>query len=266
MLRPLLFGLVLIFTAAQAEARDFDHSDWTRLLKADVMAIRGGDASEVDYAAFKRDLPILRAYVKSTETVNRLDFDTWSKPQQLAFLINVYNARTVELVLTVYPKLKSIKDLGNLIESPWKKRFFILFDTPTSLDDIEQGLIRGSGRYNDPRVHFALNCASIGCPALRPEAYDGARLEAQLEEQTHHFLADRTRNGFVAGSLRVSPLFDWYRTDFEKGWRGARTVRGFLTLYAHDLGLSTDQTSALSSGKLDLSFGAYDWRLNARRP
>ena len=91
-------------------------------------------------------------------------------------MINAYNAWTVEFILTKYPDLDSIKDLGSFFNSPWDKEFIPLLGKTVSLNDIEHGLIRGSDRYNDPRIHFAVNCASIGCPALREEAYTGDKL------------------------------------------------------------------------------------------
>ena len=92
-------------------------------------------------------------------------------------------------------------------------------------------MIRGSGRYNDPRVHFAVNCASIGCPALRSEAYQAERLDSQLDEATRLFLADRNRNRVVGQSLQVSSIFKWYREDFEKGWRGFYSLNDFFVFY-----------------------------------
>ena len=96
------------------------------------------------------------------------------KADRLAFLVNAYNAHTIALVLTRYPDLASIKDLGGWITSPWKQKFFELLGESRSLDDVEHRMIRGGVGAREPRVHFALNCASIGCPALRPEAYRGA--------------------------------------------------------------------------------------------
>jgi hypothetical protein len=162
----------------------------------------------------------------------------------------------VELILTGYPDIESIKDLGSLFQSPWKKRFIPLLGETRTLDDIEHILIRGSGRYVEPRIHFAVNCASIGCPALRPEAYVAARLDDQVEEATRNFLADRTRNRLEDDTLYVSSIFKWYREDFEKGWRGATTLNGFIALYQQPLALGEN------ADKLDIEFLDYDWRLN----
>ena len=100
-----------------------------------------------------------------------------------------------------------------------------------SLDDIEHGLIRGSGKYNDPRIHFAVNCASIGCPALREEAYTATDLESQLQEQTVRFMSDMTRNIAQDNTLSVSSIFKWYGDDFEQGFKGAYTLQQFFMQY-----------------------------------
>jgi hypothetical protein len=132
-----------------------------------------------------------------------------------------------------------------------------------SLNDIEHGLIRGSGRYDDPRIHFAVNCASIGCPALKNRAYRGDILEEQLEEATALFLSDKSRNRLSEGKLQISSIFKWYREDFERGWRGSTTVPQFLALYKHSLGLGDTEAGELAAGNFAITFLDYDWKLNS---
>lgn len=255
----LLFAAVILSSHAAA----FDHAGWDALLKKHVVVLRSGQATQVDYAGFKTDRAALTQYLSATSGVARPDFDKWSKPEQLAFLLNAYNAWTVDLILSAYPDVTSIKDLGSLLQSPWKKRFIHLLGETRSLDDIEHGLIRGSGRYHEPRVHFAANCASIGCPALRPEAYVAERLDGQLEDATQKFLSDRSRNRPEGDALKVSSIFKWYRGDFEQGWRGANSLGGFLALYREAIGLNAESANRLAAGKMDIEFLPYDWRLNA---
>lgn len=190
------FGL----SAITAQAAGL-HDEWDGLLKQHVVSLPGGHATAVDYQGMARDKARLKAYLARLAQVQRAEFDRWPTATQLAFLINAYNAGTVDLVLSGYPTISSIKDLGSLFSSPWKKRFLPLLGKERTLDEIEHELIRGSGRYRDPRVHFAVNCASIGCPALRGEVYDSARLDAQLEDQARRFLSDRSRNRLEAGAL-----------------------------------------------------------------
>ncbi|QJC55601.1 hypothetical protein HC248_00882 [Polaromonas vacuolata] len=245
------------------QAAGFDHSVWDGLLKKHVITLRAGQATQVDYKGMSADHSQLNGYLTKLSAVTRADFDQWDKATQLAYLINAYNAYTVELVLTAYPKLESIKDLGNFFQSPWKKEFFQLLEKKRSLDAVEHELIRGSGRYNEPRIHFAVNCASIGCPALRAQAYVGEQIDAQLEDATKSFLSDRTRNRLEGDSLKISNIFKWYAGDFEKGWRGAKQLNSFLLLYRQPLGLTNAAAAALASGSLNIDYLEYDWRLNS---
>ena len=258
----LLLTLLLLVASATGQARGFDHRAWDALLREHVVATRGGHATQVDYGAMRADRARLKRYLGATSAVSREQFDHWPKAEQLAFLINAYNAWTVELILTSYPRLNSIKDLGSLFQSPWSKRFIPLLGEERSLDDIEHKLIRGSGRYREPRIHFAVNCASIGCPALRSEAYSAARLDQQLQEATENFLADRSRNRLDGDTLRVSSIFKWYEEDFEQGWRGATSLPRFLALYRNALSLSASDVRRLLDGEIDIDFNDYDWRLN----
>ena len=258
----LAIALSLLCAPLIAQSAAFDHSLWDALLRRHVLSFDAGHTTRVDYDGMAHDQAELRAYLTLTSSISRAVFDRWSTTEQLAFLLNAYNAWTIELVLTGYPRIASIKDLGSLLQSPWKKPFVRLLDATRSLDDIENGLIRGSDRYRDPRVHFALNCASIGCPALRAGAYVPARLDAQLEESASRFLSDRHRNRFAGGTLAVSRIFDWYEDDFAQGWRGARSVGAFLELYAKALGLDGETARRVAAGEVTIEFLPYDWNLN----
>jgi len=194
------------------------------------------------------------------------EFEQWPEAAQLAFLINAYNAWTVKLVLSGYPEIESIKELGNWVNTPWEKEFIPLLGASRSLDDIEHGLIRGSGRYRDPRIHFAVNCASIGCPALRAEAYAAERLDAQLDDQTRLFLSDRSRNRLQDSVLSVSPLFKWYREDFEKSSSNFDSLDSFFTAYAPALALQNSDIADLQAGRIRIEYLNYDWRLNDADP
>ena len=259
-----LFCLVLSVPNVQA-GTGFDHGIWDGLLKAHVRVLEGGRASQVDYAGFASNRKELATYLQKLAAVTVEDFDSWSASEQLAFLLNAYNAWTIELILSKYPELQSIKDLGNVIQSPWKKKFIAILGSTRSLDDIEHGLIRSSDRYQDPRVHFAANCASIGCPALRAEAYRGADLEQQLTEATIFFLKDRSRNRLNGRVMEVSSIFKWYRDDFSKGWRSTSSLPVFLASHAEALDLHDKEAQALISGEIKIEFLDYDWRLNGIR-
>ncbi|MGE0387009.1 MAG: DUF547 domain-containing protein [Gammaproteobacteria bacterium] len=264
MLRAFI-AMLLVTAVAGARAEAFDHWAWARLLRRFVADAPGSLSSEVDYAGLRAERPALAGYLEALAAVRRERFDRWPAEEQLAFLINAYNAWTVDLVLSGPPGLDSIKDLGSLLRSPWKRSFIPLFGRTVSLDDIEHGMIRGSGRYRDPRIHFALNCASIGCPGLRQEPYTGARLDAQLESAVQIFLRDRTRNRFEDGALKVSALFQWYGEDFAAGWRGIGSLHAFLAHHAGALGLDAATAARLARGEIRIEFLPYDWRLNRMR-
>lgn len=248
---------------ASASTEEFNHTAWDQLLRQHVVAINDGNSTAVDYAAFQLDKTTLESYLNQLAEVKPKQFDAWPKPDQLAFLINAYNAWTVELILTEYPEVESIKDLGSFFKSPWKKKFISLLGETRSLDDIEHNLIRGSGRYNEPRIHFAVNCASIGCPALRTEAYRGNRLEEQLEAATVAFLSDHSRNRIEGGTAQLSSIFKWYREDFENDWRDAKNLPEFLLLYKEALAVSQIEVEKLSRNSMDIEFLDYDWNLNS---
>ena len=213
-MRTLLLGLFLITSASLALAQGFDHNQaaYNALLAKHVKTFANGSASAVDYAALKNERAALQAYLAGLAAVGEADYGKWSKPQRLAFLINAYNAWIVELILTKYPDLESIKDLGSVFQSPWKKKFFRLLGQERTLDDVEHGLIRAPGVFDDPRIHVGVVCASIGCPMLPPEAFTAGKLDAQLDDGMRRFLADATRNRYDAasGRLLVSKIFDWY--------------------------------------------------------
>ena len=248
-----------------AETANNLHAAWTELLEQNISPINQGHSTAVDYAAFKNQESELQAYLDTLSGVSRGDFDAWPKEKQLAFLINAYNAWTVEFILTKYPDLESIKDLGSLFSSPWDKEFIPLLGKTVSLNDIEHGLIRGSKRYNDPRIHFAVNCASIGCPALREEAYTADKLELQLTQQTERFLTDSSRNYIKGNAIYLSSIFKWYGEDFEAGFRDTKSIQSFIGLYADALKLDDQQSVTLKKQGFNVKFLDYDWKLNASK-
>ena len=257
--------LVVLFFMLQAfivQAATFNHSDWDMLLKKHVVAVSGSQATRINYAGVAANSVQFEKYLTELSSVKRVEFDSWTKHQQLAFLINAYNAWTVELVLSAYPDIESIKDIGSVFSSPWSKEFFSLLDETRSLDNVEHDLIRGSGRYNEPRIHFAVNCASIGCPALRAEAYVAERLDTQLEDATRRFLSNRNQNRFEDDTLKVSSIFKWYRKDFKQGWRGLKTLNDFFAYYHQELKLNQNHIDRLKSESIDIEFLSYDWKLN----
>ncbi len=263
--RRALFGLVAVIAfPARSEGFDHTHEAWTRLLSKHVVLLANGNASKVDYAGMASDRTALNDYLASLSSLSTPLFARLDTRRQLAFLINAYNAFTIQLILTQYPRLASIKDLGSLWQSPWKKRFFSLLGNETSLDDIENGMLRAPGSFDDPRIHFAINCASIGCPALRPEAYVAQQLDAQLDAQAAKFLADRSRNRWnpERQRLEVSMLFDWFGDDFRRGFRGISSPGTLFARHADALADASADRERIRTLRVELGFLPYDWSLN----
>ena len=255
----LVCGVLLWCFAGFASAQGFDHAHraWDALVKKHVVVIDGGKASRVAYAGMAAERAALRRYLDSLSAVRQSDFDSWASSQQMAFLINAYNAFTVEKILTRYPNIGSIWDFGKLFGNPFKDPFFVLLEGKRSLDWIEHDQLRR--RYREPRIHYAVNCASIGCPMLREEAYVAPRLEAQLEAQAGRFISDRTRNRMRAGRLEVSRIYEWFKEDFEPRAQ-------YFARYAELLADHPNERRAIAEGKAPLRFLDYDWSLNDAGP
>jgi hypothetical protein len=261
----LVIYLALVMCCNFTHAFDHTHSSLDSLLKQHVVMISNGNASRLDYHGMLSDRAELKMYLESISTVDKSEYQHWTRDQQLAFLINAYNAYTIDLVLTEYPDLQSIKDLGSFFQSPWRKSFFSLLGEVRHLDNLEHDLIRDAGVFNEPRIHFAVNCASVGCPMLRNEAFLAEYLDMQLEDSLVRFLSDSTRNRFDQSSrkLQISKLFKWYEEDFEKGFRGFTSLKITMAKYADIFAAdSSEVLQTIQSGNYSIEYLDYDWSLN----
>lgn len=240
--RFILSSFVLTGVLTPSHAFDHSHELYGKTLSLNVKE------GLVDYRGLKSNHSELRAYLESTAQVTRQEFENWAEEAQLAFLINVYNARTLDLVIRNYP-VKSIKDIGSGGKGPWDESVVALFGEVITLNEFENGIIRKN--YNEPRIHFALVCAAMGCPPLSTEPYTAEKLDNQLEAQTKKFLADTGKNSVDRKNktIRLSPIFEWYAADFESG---AGSVPGFLKKYYGDL----------THGQYIIVYTDYDWSLN----
>ena len=263
----LVAATALLFASSAFAQFDQSHKAFDDLLKKHVTYISNGSASQVSYAGFLKDRAALKMYLDSVSAVPEATYKSWNKNQQLAFLINAYNAYTIELILTKYPNLKSIRDLGGTFSKPWSLKFFNLFGRETTLDNIEHDMIRAEGVFNDPRIHVAVVCASIGCPMLRSEVFTSDKIDAQLDDAMSRFFSDHSRNRYNAESkkLEVTKLLDWYKKDFTKGYKGFNSVESVLAKYADKL---TDDVAAradIKAGKVAVTHLDYDWNLNDKK-
>ena len=259
-----LSGIISLLPGHASAAFDHSHSALESLLQKHVVWVNDGHASQVDYAAIKREQSILKNYLAEIAAVTPQQYSGFTRNERLAFLLNAYNAYTIDFVLTGYPKLESIRDLGSLFSSPWKKRLFPLLGQDRSLDEIEHEMIRKPGEFDDPRIHMAVNCASVGCPALRNEAYVANRLDAQLDDAVNRFLGDRSRNRADKKGLWISKIFDWYAGDFEKQ---SGSVAAWLAPHAAKLSDDPAVRAGIAAASLRIRYLDYDWALNdLRRP
>ena len=200
-----------------------DHKLWDELLKKYI-----NNEGFVDYKGMISEKPKLEAYLDILS--NNAPNDSWSKNEKLAYWINVYNAFTVKLIVDNYP-LESIKDLNPSISLPtvntiWAKDWFKIGGEDFSLDRVEHKILRKD--FEEPRIHFAVNCASYSCPVLRPEAFTAAKVDQQLEEQAISFINDPKRNQITKDRVDISKIFSWFGGDFNNG----QTLIQFLNKYS----------------------------------
>lgn len=243
--------------AQDTKPAGFDHRMLTMLLERHVKKDR------VDYQGLARDRAMLDAYTKKLSSTSKKEYDGWKRDEQFAFWINTYNAFTLKLILDHYP-VASINELEKDDVGPWDQPLIPMRafhpegkDRDLTLNDVEQRILRPV--FKDARVHAAVNCASKGCPPLRAEAFEGARLDEQLEEQMRAFVADRSRNRFDKANkkLVLNSIFEWYAEDFADKKRGT-TRADFLMRFATES--AGPDLTWIKSAKV--TFDNYDWSLN----
>jgi hypothetical protein len=264
-LRIILAGAVwvLALTGASQADGDFDHA---HAALDDLLTVHVS-SGWVDYRALRRERPKLQAYLGTLGDLPRESFEDFSPSEQLALLINAYNAFTLELILEHYP-VRSIRD----IPGAWDRLRWRLVGQEVTLNEIEHEWIREF--YGDARVHCALVCASRSCPRLLNGAYEGDHLNAQLDRASRAFVRDDALNRLDRDSsrLHISKIFEWYRHDFVARWgrspvpQGSeassahRAVVGFIRDY-----LPEDEAGYLRDHPVKIAYNEYDWRLNERR-
>lgn len=207
---------------------------WTTLLQKHVSA-----QGKVDYQGFQKDREKLNRYLK--DLANHVPSESAPKNKKLAYWINTYNAFTVQLILDNYP-IKSIRK----VHKPFKTKFFKLNGKKYSLDDVEHEILQ---KMDDPRIHFAINCASESCPKLKNTAYEASKIDAQLDQSVKDFLTDTTKNDLSKKDhIEISKIFKWYKADFEK----VDGVIPFINKYS----------STNINEEADINYKHYNWDLN----
>lgn len=238
-LTTILFTGILFTTNAQEHLK---HETWTALL-AQHVDVEG----HVNYKGFKADEKKLDEYL-AVLSANHPN-ESWDKNDILAFWINAYNAFTVKLIVKNYP-VKSIKELGGSIykvNTPWDIKFIEIGEETYDLNNIEHGIIRKD--FEEPRIHFAVNCASVSCPRLRNEAYVGSKVNDQLDDQARYFINNKTKNTIGEKKAELSKIFKWFEGDFTKN---GGCVEDFINTYSE----------VKISKKTKIDYQEYLWELN----
>jgi hypothetical protein len=212
-------------------------SPWSKLLDRHVT-----EKGFVDYEGMKKDRDLLDQALKNIK--EQTPGSASSREERIAYWINAYNAFTIELVLEHYP-ISSIND----IEDPFDRKFIEIGGRTYSLNGIEKGILLKD--FDDPRIHYAVNCASISCPPLRREPYRADDLDRQLKEQAKRFVNDPSKNRLKKGGVRISKLYDWYKEDFTSNG----SLIEHLNRYAKGVKVRKDAT---------IGYMAYDWGLNQK--
>ncbi len=241
MKKILLFFAFIFIVIGTFSQKAPSHQQWDKLLKKYV-----NGSGLVNYKGLQKDKAELDSYLKTLS--NNAPQSSWSQDEQKAYWINAYNAFTVSLILQHYP-VKSIKDIAGKIykiNTPWDIKFIDIGSKKYDLNNIEHSILRK--QFNDPRIHFAIVCASMSCPRLRNEAYTAAQLNAQLEDAGRDFLNDKSRNRISADKAELSKYFSWYKGDFTKNG----SLVDFVNKYSQ-----TKMNADTKIGSLN-----YNWSLN----
>ena len=230
--------------------QQIDHQSWSDLL-AKYLYVNDGHVSLFEYHSVSdTDTATLKTYLQNLQMVNVFDLNP---SEQMAYWINLYNALTVDVVLDAYP-IDSIKKINSplLKRGPWKKKYIMVMGEKLSLDDIEHGILRSI--FQDPRVHYAVNCASIGCPSLQPTAFTATNLEELLDQGAQDYINHPRGVSIVDGKLVISSLYKWFAGDFGNQ---QELIEHFIDYADEPLAEQLEQTHEISDY-------VYDWSINDR--
>jgi hypothetical protein len=237
-------GTLTCFLSTTWSAKTADQNVYAELISQYV------SEGVVDYTGLKSEEQKLNHYLK---TLDETKPDDLSHNEQFALYINAYNAYTLKLILDNYPGIDSIKDIGGFFRSPWKKRFCKIGGKVLTLDEIEHEILRP--HFKDPRVHFAINCASKGCPPLISEPYQDGTLDQQLDASAKAFINSPEKHYLEDNTLYVSSIFKWFNEDFKEG------VVSFVVKYAQG-NLKEDLLN--KKDQIKIKYLDYDWSLNGK--
>lgn len=250
-------GISDLSARAAGSSATVDHGAWDRILKSYVVEAADG-INRVAYRRLRQEAHgDLKRYIAGLEAT---DIKALDRPEQFAFWANLYNAKTLDIVLDRYP-VRSIKDIslgGGLVAAvtggPWKAKVVRVGGVDLSLDDIEHTILRGT--FKDARVHYAVNCASLGCPNLMREAFTGAALERQLDAGARAYVNHPRAIQVERGKVRASSIYDWFAKDF------GGNAKGVLEHVRRHAG---PELKRKLEGMSEIAEYGYDWSLNDAR-
>lgn len=264
MLKNITFSIAVLFISYSQAAYDPQHLLFTKVLSINVKD------GVVNYENIKKNASELESYLSQIKEVKKEVYDQWTPSEQMAYLINAYNAFTLKMISDFYP-VESIRDIGGKVggnvfnkkskqwrvseyEANGKKFEFKVAGKAVTLDEIEHDMLRPL--FKDPRVHFALVCGAVSCPFLRSEAYVSTKLSEQLDAQGKQFLADPFRNRYddTKKVLYLSRIFDWFKGDFTKSGKLVTFLKPFLP----------QAVQSKVNDDTDVEYLEYQWDLNSK--
>ncbi len=241
-----------------AASTPFNNVPYATVLKTYV-----NEQGLVNYSALQANPGLLKNFNASFGKVSPNTYQTWSEAEKIAFLINAYNAFTLESIIDQKPLKKSIREIPGV----WKGRRFLIVGESRTLDEIEHSILRKE--FNEPRIHTALVCAAISCPPLRTEPYTGEKLNSQLDDQVQKWLSshglkiDRSQN-----RVELSAIFKWFGEDWQKTYAvkdkftGNEKEQAVLNFVSHYV--SADNRDYLTQGNYKIGYLDYNWALNSQ--
>ncbi len=265
---------IISYGLEEVKTDSFDHSyaTYNSLLNRYVINAR------VNYEGFINSRAKFETFLRTLGSVDENVFESWTEEQRLAFWINAYNAFTIKAIIDHYPIKRSFTLVGIFyapsdsilqIKGVWTKLQFRALGNMVTLDEIEHQILRK--KFNEPRIHMAINCASISCPDLRNEAYTPEKLEEQLADASINFINNPDKGVYVneqSGKVKLSKIFKWFGDDFINNYGSKKLFNNYSLKENAVLNFTSEYIESeevkeyLMNNKLKIGYLGYDWHLN----
>jgi len=277
-IQPSLNSFTIIsYGLEEVKSDSFDHSYGTY----NSLLNRYVENAQVNYGGFIDSRAEFETFLRALGSVDENDFESWTEKERLAFWINAYNAFTIKAIIDHYPIKRSFSLVGIFyapsnsilqIKGVWTKLQFRAVGRMVTLDEIEHQILRKE--FNEPRIHMAINCASISCPDLSDEAYVPKRLEEQLAEASSNFVNNPDKGVYVdeqSGKVKFSKIFKWFGDDFINNYGSKKLFNSYSLKQNAVLNFTTDYLESqqtkeyLMNNRLKIGYLGYDWHLNQQK-